>query len=143
MPIKSKMFSVFVVAFILTIFIRVFVFEGFIVVGDSMEPTISSGDYVFINKLAFTFSKPERGDIVVTTSRDSKQKIIKRIAGMPEDEFSIGTISTNIDPMEYFVLGDNLDVSIDSRKLGMIDSWDIKGKVFARFRFSELKFSIF
>ena len=40
-----------------------------------------------------------------------------------------------LDPEEYFALGDNRGVSIDSRELGLIDKWDIKGKVLGVFSF--------
>jgi len=171
---RSKIFSVLVVAFICAALIRTFVFEGFIVVGDSMEPTIKSGDYVLVNKLAFLWSEPQRGDIIVARPRDMKQKVVKRVIGLPGERFSIeedkvviktsrtdsgevlveaylasattpptGTTLTNIDPEEYFALGDNRQVSIDSRELGAIDRWDIKGRVFGRLRFSGPLFSAF
>jgi signal peptidase I len=171
MSLKSKTFSVFVVAFVCAALLRTFVFESFIVVGDSMEPTIKSGDYVFINKLAFVRKEPVRGDIIVAKPRDRRGKVIKRVIGLPGERFAIedekvvirtgrldageilveaylssartpetGITLTNIDPLEYFALGDNREVSIDSRELGPVDSWDIKGKVFGLFRLSSMKF---
>ena len=38
-----------------------------------------------------------------------------------------------LDTEEYFALGDNREVSIDSRELGLIDKWDIKGRIFGAF----------
>lgn len=172
---KSKIFSIFLVAFIGAAFIRTFVLEGFIVIGDSMEPTIHSGDYVFINKVAYWSSEPERGDIVVANSRAPREeKVIKRIIGMPGERFaiekgaiviratrleegvilsegyltetstpSVGITLIKLDPKEYFALGDNRAVSIDSRELGPIDIWDIKGEAFGAFNFKTFKFRFF
>lgn len=141
--------------------VRVLFVDTFTVKGDSMSPTINNGDYVVINRLAYAFSEPKRGDIVVVRPRDSMMKILKRVIGLPgervvfdrnkiivkkdrNDEGKIlqeiyltgDTTKYNsesfydvIDPYEYFVLGDNRDVSIDSRRLGPIDKWSVKGKV--------------
>ena len=57
--------KVFVVVAILAIFVRIFIVDSFIVQGDSMAPTILSGDYIFINKYAYRFENPRRGDIIV------------------------------------------------------------------------------
>ncbi|OHA91917.1 MAG: signal peptidase I [Candidatus Zambryskibacteria bacterium RIFCSPLOWO2_02_FULL_51_21] len=158
---KAKILSVFIVAFIAAVLIRTFVMEGFIVVGASMEPAIKSGDYVFVNKLAFIKSEPKRGDVVVASPRGGNKKLIKRIIGLPGERVSIengkvviragrldegeilaeaylgegqtssttGISLIKLDLEEYFALGDNRMVSIDSRELGPVDEWDIKGKV--------------
>lgn len=173
MTTKSKIFSVLFVAFILAALVRTFVIEGLIVVGESMEPTIQSGDYIFINKMAYSNRNgPERGDIIVAYSRgkDAK-KIVKRVIGLPGERFaveegavvirakrldpgeripeaylkgtttpSVGITLINLDPQEYFALGDNREVSIDSRELGPVDLWEIKGKVFLSFSLKNLRF---
>jgi len=126
-----------------------------------MEPAIKSGDYVFVNKLAFIKSEPKRGDVVVASPRGGNKKLIKRIIGLPGERVSIengkvviragrldegeilaeaylgegqtssttGISLIKLDLEEYFALGDNRMVSIDSRELGPVDEWDIKGKV--------------
>ncbi len=171
MTTKTKIASVLLIAFICTLFIRVFVLEGFIVNGDSMMPTINSGDYVFINKLAYWGREPARGDIIVAIPRTFPNKVIKRIIGLPGERFhiennkvvisedrtdpgvilteiylassttpAVGTTLIQLDPEEYFALGDNREVSIDSRELGPLDKWDIKGKVLGVFRFKDFKY---
>jgi signal peptidase I len=44
-------FSYFVIAIILAISLRVFVFDSFLIPSASMEPTLKSGDYIIVNKL--------------------------------------------------------------------------------------------
>jgi len=169
---KTKVASVVLIAFICTLFIRFFIIEGFIVMGDSMAPAINSGDYVFINKLAYWGKKePAREDIVVAIPRTYPNKVIKRIIALPGERFRIennkvvisegrtdpGTILTEIylessttpavgttliqlDPEEYFALGDNRQASIDSRELGPLDKWDIKGRVIGKIDFKNFKY---
>lgn len=157
---------------------RVFVIDAFSVNGDSMSPTINNKEYVIINRMAYLFGQPQRGDIIVTQPRNSYMKIIKRIAGVPGDrlEISSGVVIIKkdrddagkivesidfsemnsymkqngdlldtkvytVDPYEYFVMGDNRAVSIDSRRLGSTDAWSIKGKVFAKFTYKPFKYS--
>lgn len=168
---KKKVLAVLLVALLGAIFIRTFFVDGFIVRGDSMEPAIRDGDYIFINKLAFLNQEPERGDVVVVTPREKDFKVIKRIVGLPGERFAIeegsvvirvnrldegkvleeaylsekntearNPILINLDPGEYFALGDNRAVSTDSRDMGPIDRWKIKGRVFGVLRLSILKY---
>lgn len=75
--------------------------------------------------------------ITIKSSRENPGTILKEpyIASLGTPEIGINRI--NIDPYEYFVLGDNRYASIDSRELGSINSWDIKGKVFIIIRLNE------
>ncbi len=164
----------FIVAFIGALFLRTFIIEGFIVIGDSMEPSIRSGDYVFVNKIAYAKREPRREEIIVASSR-SGERIIKRIIGLPGERVAIengkvviksgrtdpgevlaeiylnegqtslttGISLIKLDPGEYFALGDNRKVSIDSRELGPIDIWDIKGRVIGVFNITHLKYKGF
>ena len=158
LSLKSKIVAVVVAAFIGAVILRTFVIEGFIVRGDSMHPAIESGDYVFVNKLAYLFSEPKRGDVIVAIPRELPKKILKRIIGLPGERFQIsggvimlknertdpeGATTIVLDPEEYYALGDNREVSIDSRELGLIDKWDIKGKVFGVFSFSRFSYKSF
>lgn len=158
---KENTIAIVIVTFIVVVFIRQFIFEGFFVNGDSMAPTIMSGDFVLVNKLSYLWREPQRKDIVVAVPRVYPGKVVKRIIGLPREWFMIennrvviknsrseksvnldeaylefpdtpevGKVKTNIDPYEYFALGDNRRVSIDSRELGMLDLDSIKGRVF-------------
>lgn len=82
------------VAYILFILIRTFLFFPFQVVGDSMKPTLLNGDRLILNRLAYI----DRFDVVVFPAPDeevsdedeldSKQheEYVKRIIGLPGDE---------------------------------------------------------
>ena len=78
-----------------------------------MEPALKKGDRVLVWKLG----RIRRNDIVVfsTPERDC----VKRVVEVQGDE--------------YFVLGDNLAASTDSRDFGTIHRHQIKGRVVLRY----------
>ena len=62
-----------------------------LVEGFSMRPTLDNGQYVLVNKMAFRYSLPEYGDIIVFHFPvDPDQDFIKRVIGLPGDEIQIG-----------------------------------------------------
>lgn len=169
MSTKWKVVLTLIIALLIAGIIRKFVLEAFIVRGDSMSPTIVDGDYIFINRLAYLFTEPERGDVIIALSRNPENRIVKRVIGLPGERLEIydgrvsirgnrtdpyselkedyltlpghtyGTTTIKLDPLEYFALGDNREVSIDSRNLGPVDKWDVKGQVFLIFSLKDLK----
>ncbi len=71
-------------AAIIIIPIRMFVFQPFIVNGDSMYPTFHNADYLIINEFRYYFNEPKRGDVVVFRyPKDTSRFFIKRIIGLP------------------------------------------------------------
>ncbi|WP_433946575.1 signal peptidase I [Paenibacillus sp. SN-8-1] len=63
------------IAFVLSLFIGIFVFQPYKVVGQSMEPTLQDDQRVYTSKLARTFSHmPAYGDIVVVDSRVNRER---------------------------------------------------------------------
>ena len=133
--------------------------------GDSMEPTLQSGDGLWINMLAYKFGEPKRYDIIVFPYEDDVN-YIKRIIGLPGETVQItdnGDILINgevlvepksfdrirnngiasspitLGPDEVFVLGDNRNNSRDSRwaDVGNIKLDKIIGR--AAFRLLPLK----
>lgn len=76
----------------------------------------------------------------VKESRQEEGRVIPETYLAVPATLAIGISSIKLDPKEYFVLGDNRTSTIDSRELGPIDEWDIKGKVI--FILSHKSFSI-
>jgi len=73
------------IAFVLFIVIRTYLFYPFQVVGDSMVPTLETGDRLILNKLA----EIDRFDIVVFPALDgTDEEYVKRIIGLPGDEIT-------------------------------------------------------
>ena len=73
------------IAFVLFIVIRSYLFYPFQVVGDSMVPTLETGDRLILNKLADI----DRFDIVVFPAPDgTDEEYVKRIIGLPGDEIT-------------------------------------------------------
>ena len=52
-------------AFVLALIIRTFLFQAFFIPSPSMEPTLQEGDRVLVNKIPYYFHDPRRGDIIV------------------------------------------------------------------------------
>lgn len=78
-----------------------------------MLPFLKPGDVVLVNKL----SAPGVGDIVVIQNpEDQRMFLIKRVK--------------KVDDRTFFVLGDNLKKSRDSRHFGLVDKKSVVGKVF-------------
>lgn len=64
----------------------------------SMENTILPGDDIFGFRLAYTFSDPKRGDIVIFNAPDDpSQKYIKRVIGLPGETVTIEDAQVYID----------------------------------------------
>jgi len=85
----------------------------FKVSGHSMEPTIKNGQYVLISKIPYFFSEPDVKEIVAF--KKNQKILIKRIVKKTGDK--------------YFLAGDNLKDSLDSRSFGFVSKNDILGKV--------------
>ena len=99
------------------IFIVVFLIQKDNVYGDSMNPTLSSGDAVFAQKISNYFKTYKRGDIVVLDGHDmegynKKEYLIKRIIGLPGETVRIADGNVyikTVDSNEFFLLQENQD----------------------------------
>ena len=94
----------------------------FIVAGKSMEPAYLDGDRVLACRVIYKLRKPRVGEVVVLKAPKSGRLIIKRIYRIKGDE--------------YFVIGDNLNGSTDSREFGPVSRGMIIGGVSPRHKFS-------
>jgi len=89
---------------------------------DSMRPALEPGDYVLVNRWAYKFRPPAKGDLVVVRDPETPQRfLVKRVSAVP-------------DAMQIRVAGDNADRSRDSRAFGPIATREIVGKVWIRLR---------
>ncbi len=156
-----EILKIFLIALIIVIPIRYFLFQPFFVKGQSMEPSFENGDYLIIDELSYRLGDPQRGDVVVFRyPNDVSQRYIKRVIGLPGETVEVkngnvaitnsegekvldeslylsgvetpGDIITTLAEEEYFVLGDNRPSSFDSRSWGILPGKDIIGKVAVR-----------
>jgi nickel-type superoxide dismutase maturation protease len=84
--------------------------------GDSMLPTVKSGQVVVVNRFAYLASKPAIGDVLVFRYPGSRRLMVKRV-------FQI------IEGPRYIMVGDNQGESFDSRHFGSLDLDSIVGRV--------------
>ena len=87
----------------------VLVFVGFrmsiqpiLVQGISMQPTYRDGQRRFLNKLAYRFAEPMRGDVIGIREAGKQVLLLKRVVGLPGERLRIvqGTVLINGDPLE-------------------------------------------
>src|SRR3989344_2519220 len=89
-PFIWEVLKIFIIASVIVLPIRYFLFQPFIVKGDSMAPNFQSGDYLIVDELSYRFSEPSRGDIIIFRyPKDTAQRFIKRIIGLPEETVDI------------------------------------------------------
>lgn len=152
---KHKTIAILLTLLLLFVFLLpIIMYVRFVfVIGESMEPTLSNRNLVF-TVLADNnpFITIERNDIVVVQNDQMKDRLIKRVIAIPGDTLEIkdNQIYLNgeclkepfvLEPMviddipkhklkdEYFVMGDNRNISKDSRQLGGFAKEDIFGVV--------------
>ena len=72
--------KIVIIAILIVVPIRYFVFQPFFVRGQSMEPNFHGGDYLIVDELSYQFRAPERGEFIVFKyPNDPSQRYIKRI----------------------------------------------------------------
>lgn len=82
--------KVIVIALVIVVPLRVFVFQPFLVRGDSMEPNYHNGDYLIVDQLSYRWRSPERGEVIVLKFPfDVTQRFIKRIVGLPGETIEV------------------------------------------------------
>jgi len=142
-------------AFVIVFFLHHFVFNLSVVEGQSMQPTLEQSERLFVNKAAYLFGEPRRGDVVILRNpgHNREQYLVKRVVGVPGDVLEIrqnklyvngelydrpysadapvpggdeGPI--DIPPGYYYVLGDNRSNSLDSRYFGLVAGSLIEGR---------------
>ncbi len=157
-----ELVRIFVIALVIVIPIRYFVFQTFTVNGASMEPNYHNADYLIIDELSYHFTEPRRGEVIVFKyPAKPSEYFIKRVIGLPGEtveikngEVWVGSSANKLRKLEetylpaetlttggetvvlkkdqYFVLGDNRNASLDSRVFGVLDRSFIVGRSMIR-----------
>lgn len=144
---KLKELMPYIIIVVVVLLVRSFIVTPGLVNGSSMEPTLYNNELVLINKIGLN-KGIDRYDIVVVKYENST--IIKRVIGLPYEtvEYINDTlyidgeiVNTKVDfeytkdfkltagKNEYIVLGDNRNISKDSRIIGPVKERYIIGKV--------------
>jgi|HubBroStandDraft_1064217.scaffolds.fasta_scaffold28229_3 signal peptidase I len=104
----AELVKTLVYAVVIAVFIRTFFYEPFNIPSASMVPTLLIGDYLFVSKFSYGYSRyslplgppvfsgrlfsrpPQRGDVVVfKLPRDPSLDYIKRVIGLPGDHIQM------------------------------------------------------
>ncbi|GHV16721.1 signal peptidase I [Clostridia bacterium] len=151
-----------ILAVIIAYLIRAFVFTLVLVDGPSMQPTLETGDRLFVTRLLY---QPKQGDVVVfKPANDPSHRYVKRVIATSGQKIDIDYSSSTVyvddvaldEPYikeqlltirgdvtlpaivpedSIFVMGDNRNNSRDSRRseVGMVKKSTIIGKAVLRF----------
>jgi signal peptidase I len=158
--IAAEWVGLVVLALLIALLIKTFLFQAFFIPSESMTPTLKVHDRVLVNKLSYKLHPVHRGDIVVFKAPEGSDPgiddLVKRVIGLPNETVSAHGghiyidgevlpesylprgVSTSafspvtLKPDHYWVMGDNRDNSKDSRVFGPITKNNIVGRVFFR-----------
>jgi signal peptidase I len=150
----SAALSLLAAGVLLVIVGRLFVGETFRLTTESMKPTLHAGDRVLVDRLAYDFGDPHRGDLIVFRAPGTGAVTLKRVVATGGDRVGIedGVLHVNgqtvkepyvdrrlVDSVYFgpvlvptgnvFVMGDARLNSLDSRSFGPIRQNQIIGRV--------------
>ncbi|MEW5421879.1 signal peptidase I [Amorphus sp. 3PC139-8] len=130
--------KVVVQALLIALVIRTFLFQPFNIPSGSMMDTLLVGDYLFVNKFSYGYSRysfpfgiapfsgrvlastPERGDVAVfKLPADNSTDFIKRVIGLPGDKIQVtdGTVYINGEPVQRRKIGDFVDTDENGKTI--------------------------
>jgi signal peptidase I len=133
---KEGFFKTFLWALFCAIILRSFLFEPFHIPSSSMYPNLLIGDYIFVNKYAYGYSRysfplglnlfegrifkstPQRGDVVVFRLPSQPSiNYVKRLIGLPGDNIQMrdGVLFINDKEVIKTFDGDALEVEINKK----------------------------
>lgn len=148
-----KRVALFAAAALILVLVRVFVVSPLRVDGDSMAPTLRSGDVAVVRK----FGTPHAGQVVTLTDPQDGSLVVKRVVAVGGQKVEIRDAYLYVDGVEVdepfvdhsridgvyfgpvtvpagdvFVLGDSRNGSIDSRIFGAVPAAAVSGRVLVR-----------
>lgn len=109
------------VAAVLAIVIRTFIFGPYKIPTGSMKPTFMENDKIFVDKFTYRFHEPMRGDIIVFKyPLDRKKDFVKRLVGLPGDTVEIrkGILFVNGKPMMEPPFGTHTYYNVEDWEFG-------------------------
>ncbi len=90
--------KVIAIALLISLPIRFFIAEPFVVNGASMDPTFATGQFLIVDRLSYRFNEPKRGDVIVFRYPNNPSTYyIKRIIGLPGETVNIRDGIVSID----------------------------------------------
>lgn len=100
--------AVIVGALVVALVVKTFLVQAFYIPSASMEPTLTKGDRVLVNKLSYDLHDINRGDVIVfelpadQIGVDGIKDLIKRVVGLPGDviETRDGVVFINDEPID-------------------------------------------
>lgn len=145
-----EVIATLVLAIIIFLLLRLVV-GSYAVISESMQPGLQIGERLLINKMAFHFGEPTRGELVYYKSPSGDLDQLKRIIGLPGDVIQVKDnavyvngvklsepyvkdppgytlASYQVPPNNYFVLGDNRNNSNDSSSGWTVPRENIMGR---------------
>lgn len=142
-----------IVVLVVAVFlIRQFVLLPVQIKGPSMLPTYQEDGVNFVNRLAYLFHEPQRGDVVTIRYAGTSVMLMKRVIGLPGDTvaFQRGRVFINgraldepyliypshwdqaplvVEAGKYFVVGDNRSMPASLHQFGATERRRIIGKI--------------
>jgi signal peptidase I len=145
-----EVIATLVLAIVIFLLLRLVV-GSYTVISESMQPGLQIGERLLINKLAFNFTEPTRGELVYYKSPNGDLDQLKRVIGLPNDVVQVkdnavyvngikltepyvkdppayGLVAYQVPPNNYFVLGDNRNNSNDSATGWTVPRENIMGR---------------
>jgi signal peptidase I len=140
-------------AILIALFVNVFLVQAMVVHGPSMKPNLTYNQRVIVDKVTYhLIHGPRRGDVVIVYRPEDGEMLVKRAVALPGETVAVlnGQVFINNQPLDepwatcqggldypptrvpsqhVFVLGDNREVSRDSRYFGPVPIEQIGGKV--------------
>jgi signal peptidase I len=158
--VVAEWVAIIAVALSVALLVRATVVQAFWIPSTSMTPTLKVGDRLLVDKVSFQVREIHRGEIIVferpATVTEEFKDLIKRVVGLPGDTVEghdggvyvngkrlaepylpAGLTTKDFPPQQvpidnYFVMGDNREVSWDSRYWGTVERKLVVGKALVR-----------
>ena len=114
-------------AFVAAALAKLFVFDVVVADGNSMEPTIHSGDVLFVNRMSYGLRLPGRGGYFVRWAGPGDGDVVVFFA--PSGGIAVKRSLGTSDDGGFMAIGDNPRLSYDSRSFGPVPADAVIGRV--------------